>query len=104
MSGLIFGRMPPSIFPRPEKPPRPEPQTGKGKPRPRIAVPPDCTTAQALRIVARPPRIWPSFALLLGKFMVLKIRFYLLCWWHGYSVREVRRLARLYRLTGGLPQ
>lgn len=94
MNGRLFGRVPPSIFPRPEKPPRPEPQTGKGKPRPRIVVPPNCSTRQALRIVARTPRVWSRFLVFLVRFGCCKVHFYCACWSRGYRVSTIRRLAR----------
>lgn len=63
------------------------------------AVPVPRTMASTLAIVARTPSMWPRFALFLGKFVIMKVRFYGLCWRAGYRVATVRRLARLERLT-----
>lgn len=49
-------------------------------------------------------RRWPELARTMARVLPLEIRFYLLCWRNGYTVREVRRLGRLYRLTGALPE
>lgn len=54
--------------------------------------PETATTGQILGYVARNPRLWSSFAHLVVKLTAAKVRFYLACWSHGYTVREVRQL------------
>ena len=54
----------------------------------------DATLREALIYVARHPRHWPGFAVLLVRHVAGKARFYLLCWRAGYRVSTVRRLAR----------
>lgn len=64
---------------------------------------PNATLHEALIYVARNPRLYPAVARALVRHVALKVRFYWLCWSSGYRVRTVRRLGRLYRLTGELP-
>jgi len=54
----------------------------------------DATLRQALIYMAWHPRIWPGFARVLVRHIAAKVRLYVACWCAGYSVREVRRLAR----------
>lgn len=55
---------------------------------------PDAPLGAALAYVARHPRLWPRFAVLLVLHVAAKARFYIMCWRAGYRVRTVRRLAR----------
>lgn len=64
-----------------------------------IIVPPDCSTRQALGIVAKTPRIWLRFVAFLARFAVARTRFVIACWSHGYSVRAVRQMAREHAAT-----
>lgn len=61
------------------------------------------TRAEIAILILKSWRRWPALARILLRYGPPEIRFHLLCWWHGYTVREVRRLGRLYRLTGELP-
>lgn len=60
----------------------------------KIIVPPDCTTQQALGIVARNPSLWPRFGAFFARFGVRRARLCLACWRAGYRVATVRKMVR----------
>lgn len=62
------------------------------------------TEIAILILILRNWRRWPALARILLRYGPMEIRFHMLCWWNGYTVREVRTLGRLYRLTGELPE
>lgn len=64
----------------------------------------DMTAREITAAVLKGWRRWPSLAAILLRHGPAEIRFRVLCWRCGYSVREARRLGRLSRLTGTLPR
>ena len=60
----------------------------------------DISNRELAVLILKNWRRWPGLARILLRYGPMEIRFHLLCWWNGYTVREVRRLGRLYRLTG----
>lgn len=65
-----------------------------------MTEPAPMTGREIAAAVLRGWRRWPSLIGILLRHGPGEIRFRVLCWRYGYSVREVRRLGRLYRLTG----
>lgn len=53
--------------------------------------------------ILRSPALWLPVARILLRLGPLEVRFRLLCRWNGYTAQEVRRIARLQRLTGDCP-